>query len=203
MSKIEFRKKDDPTIVLPYNTRDCEVIELVPQKIKKSFWDATNNRRSIPEIDAFGYEVLYTPSKTAEELAWDKYIPLYAACPTLADRVQTYYDFMIQLNLDTTIMLTSDDISLGISQLNELSHDEQTELGMRIQTCFHDILVNMQAMGVMSPLEVDGDDFAVWSSLPMMFLLLPSRNPVEPERTVPIIVTPEIEGDLLNDGVPL
>jgi len=193
MPKFEFRKINDPNVKFDYRTRTYERTIMVPKIVKAPLWDADNNRLSLEELQNIGLEILYTPDPSQEELDYDMYTQMYANNPQLATRIEEYKGYLDQLSVPVTANSTQIDAAI---QANEtLSDTEKLELAQRISTCFHDILVNVQALGIMMT------DFEIWANMEKFVYYLPSNNPPEPERTQSVVLTPELEQQLKEQGI--
>lgn len=193
MPKFEFRKINDPNTTFDYRTRSYERTIMVPKVVKTPLWDANNNRLSLDELNNIGLEILYTPDPTQEEIDYDMYTQMYANNPQLATRIEEYKGYLDQLSLPVTANSTQ--IDAAIQANDSMTDTEKLELGQRINVCFHDILVNVQALGIMM------SDFEIWANMEKFVQYLPSNNPPEPERTQSVVLTAELEQQLKEQGI--
>jgi predicted nucleic-acid-binding protein len=87
---------------------------------------------------------------------------------------------------------SSDTIIEAVKVLPDLSEIEKLELGQVINTTFHDIVVNGQAIA--SYLDIKLDDYTLWSELEKLVYYLPQNNiPAPPVRDSIIPLSTEDE----------
>lgn len=185
--KLELVKIDDINVAVPYDSDTVDREVMVPTTIKQPIKDVDGKTVSIDELTTFGYKIKYTPDESVAFSDYTMFTALYTYNQKLVERVTEYESMLMEFGLDPTVTHNTESIESAIDELN-LTQVEKHEKVLKLSNCFHDILVNVQAILTLTEKDVEFNDFILWSKLPVMISLLPSKNPTPPEGPVPIFV---------------